>query len=194
MEFYPLFQTKTSCFGHKIVITSCHNDDYFMRYRWHSRGILTQLKFRKYNYILMQKPFRATQHRRGCNPRRMYRYKISPLWAAQQNLPPPSGLYYSTKYNGGSRPRLYSDALAGLLPIISTLFAKLEYINPSACLRLLYPICTICSENPRKTLKLWRQKFCLHSCNILTNRLLHQLWRQNRFPHSCGIYHDIGNR
>ena len=35
MEFYPLFQTKTSCFGHKIMITSCHNDDYLMlgRYR-----------------------------------------------------------------------------------------------------------------------------------------------------------------
>ncbi len=30
MGIYPLFLTKTSCFGHKIMTTSCENDDCFM--------------------------------------------------------------------------------------------------------------------------------------------------------------------
>ena len=32
MGFYHLFQTKTSCFGHKIVTTSCENDYYYVIY------------------------------------------------------------------------------------------------------------------------------------------------------------------
>ena len=56
---------------------------------------------------------------------------------------------------------------------------QLLYANPPACLQFLYPICTFCSENPGITLKLWRQKFCLHKCNILSDRLLCQIWRQN---------------
>ena len=28
MGFYHLFQTKTTCFGHKIMITACDNDDF----------------------------------------------------------------------------------------------------------------------------------------------------------------------
>ena len=32
MGFYHLFQTKTSCFGHKIMTTSCENDHFHVIY------------------------------------------------------------------------------------------------------------------------------------------------------------------
>ena len=41
----------------------------------------------------------------------------------------PLGFHYPSKYHGGSRPRLCSIALTGLLLMISTLFAKLELIT-----------------------------------------------------------------
>ena len=51
-----------------------------------------------------------------------------PLVGDTTNLSPRWGFTILPNINGGSRPRLCSIALTGLLLMISTLFAKLEHL------------------------------------------------------------------
>ena len=69
--------------------------------------MIMQLKFRKYNYMLMQKPVGYDSNEKA--PCGRHSKPVTPL-----------GFHYTSEYHGGSRPRLCSIALAGLLLMIST--------------------------------------------------------------------------
>ena len=91
------------------------------------------------------------------------------------------GRYRKLEEDRGQYSVCYNHA-AKLMSSISIYLLLSPFIyKASELAKVKYQICTICSENPGKTLKLWRQKFCLHNCNMLIGRWLWQLWRQNRF-------------